>query len=349
MISIPSTFIERETFRERTTPVIKKVFVGTPYNFNINSNSNSNIGIRGISGISSSSSTSNNNYGSNKNISSKQKIYFNNEFNEESLLMLEKIRNTIAFVYIRAHSGLPVKNSNNKTLVVDTYKMPDDMNLIKITASQNGESNKSFYEYNDKKETIMDSIRAYKNKNTNLSELPNVASSIQSYLRDLEYKNGVKNLEKRNIISNNKIVINKIIGPFSDKEKTERKIKDYIPVQIVFLDDETNDFTSLDIYEDIKNLYRRIPNLLIRSHPDAIKMEDIINFLYYFFELRNVILLDFSCSSFPEDVEYNNLLVNYLDEKNLHGGKYKSSKNKYRRNKKTKTNKNKKTRKTKKL
>ena len=70
------------------------------------------------------------------------------------------IDNKIYYVLIRAHGGIPY-NKYGKTLKskVDTFTVPEDMNVIKITSAVNGSLNCGRYNYNDKKDDIKKTIR----------------------------------------------------------------------------------------------------------------------------------------------------------------------------------------------
>ena len=294
------------------------------------------------SGLGSSSESENESSTNNNNTES----YINSIFNSpEKKEKLNKMRKSIAYVYIRAHSSLPYDDSNPEKF--DTYTMPDDMKLTKITAAVNGEVNCNYYDYQDKKDIIIGGIKAYYNKNKkNLDNSYELALRIQKELRHFENEenktgNKIPNSENRNVLSHNKTVLNKIIYPFSENEKKSRP--NYMTVQILYLDDIITDddgerlvFASLDIYNFIHQIYRESVRRLIIGSNDAIKIADIIKFLYEYLKIKDVILLDFSCSSYPKYVSNHVALTDYLDKAQLHGGKYKSSKNNKKTNKRTK-------------
>jgi hypothetical protein len=295
------------------------------------------------SGLGSSSESENESSNNNNNTES----YINSIFNSpEKKEKLNKMRESIAYVYIRAHSSLPYDDSNPEKF--DTYTMPDDMKLTKITAAVNGEVNCNYYDYQDKKDIIIGGIRAYYNKNKKkLDNSYKLALRIQEELRhfeDEENKKGNKipNSENRNVLSHNKTVLNKIIYPFSENEKKSRP--NYMTVQILYLDEIIKDedgekrlvFASIDIYNFIHQIYRESVRRLIIGSNDAIKIADIIKFLYEYLKLKDVVLLDFSCSSYPKYVNNQDALTDYLNKAQLHGGKYKSSKNNKKTNKRTK-------------
>jgi hypothetical protein len=253
---------------------------------------------------------------------------------------LDSMRESIAYVYIRAHSALPYDKKKEEHF--DIYKMPSDMNLSKITAAPNGDYNSNFYEYQDKKKIIGLGITAFESevsKGKEENDTFTAAAYICGILKRFEKKQGINDYKQRNIISQEKKVLNKIIVPLSIKEQKEKK--DYFVVQILFFNKKTNDFDSFDIYPYIHKIYREYTNRLILGHNDAIKIADIINFLYEYLLLRNVVLLDFSCSSYPAGVINQTELNTYLNDNDLHGGKSKKSKkNKTKKIKRTKKNKN---------
>jgi hypothetical protein len=261
--------------------------------------------------------------------------YTNFIFNDnEKQEMLREMRNSIAYVYIRAHSNLPYDSS--KPYKFDTYEMPDDMNLTKISAAPNGEVNTSFYDYQDKKDHILSAIKAYntevKKGEEEKDDTFTAAAYIAGFLKRLEKKTKIiKNYKERNEISKNKMVLNKIIQPLSEKEQAERE--NYIAVQIMFLD-KNDEFQSFDVYPFVYKIYRKYEGKIITGHNNAIKIDDIIKFLYDYLLLKNVVLIDFSCAS----SNVNKDLIDDLNDNNLHGGikKTKKYKRKYKKNKKTK-------------
>jgi hypothetical protein len=290
----------------------------------------------GDSGLGSSSESEN------ESSTNNTESYINSIFNSpEKKEKLNKMRKSIAYVYIRAHSSLPYDDSNPEKF--DIYEMPNDMNLTKITAAVNGEVNRKYYDYEDKKDIIIDGIKNYYKKQKTQYNSYNLALKIQKKIRQFEKENKIPNSENRNIISFNKAVLNKIIYPLTDDEKKSRP--NYMAVQILYLDDiiieEDGEkrlvFESLDIYDFIHQIYRENADRLIRGANDAIKIADIIKFLYEYLKLKDVVLLDFSCSSYSGDMINRDKLIEYLDKANLHGGKSKKTinKNSIRNNKKT--------------
>jgi hypothetical protein len=296
-------------------------------------NSNSNITGKFIndSGVDSSSDSED---------MSKEEEYINEIFSTpEDKKMLDLIRKSIVYIYIRAHSALPFYNTLTSNIVgitgyFETYKMPSDMNLIKITAALNGETNCSFYDYTDKKQLIIEGIR--ENMKPTNSDINNrvlsVAKSIQSNLREFEIKNNIKKSNERNIISNEKVVLNKVIERLSDKEIKSRP--GYIAIQLMFFDEDNDEFISIELYDYIYNIYREHRKIV--GNPKAIRIADIIKFLYEYMKVKQVVLIDFSCSSYSSSNLSNNnknRLTQNINNKNLHGGK---SKLRYNKTKKTK-------------
>jgi hypothetical protein len=270
---------------------------------------------------------------------------------------LTDIDNRIAYVYIRAHSALPViSDRKGKFKDIDIYEIPNDINVVKLTAASNGERNNNLYEYQDKKQLIMDGIKEYEEEyeEETLESPWKVAKKIEKKLKKFEKYKEIPNAELRNVVSNDKIVLNKIIHPLPQEELGRRRIKNYMPVQILFYNKDFDDFDSADIYEVIHRIYRVKQNRLIPGYADAITIEDIIEYLRDILKVKNVVLLDFTCSSFSENTSDRidkEKLINYLNDWNWHGGKRKKTK-KNKKNKKTKktkkTKKNNKVRKTKK-
>ena len=158
------------------------------------------------------------------------------------------IDNRIAYVYIRAHSALPVKSDRKGNFKdIDIYEIPDDMKVVKLTAAFNGDRNSTFYEYKDKKELIMNSIRECEEKN--LKSPWKVAKKIEKDLKSFEISNNIPNAELRNVVSNDKIVLNKIIDPLPETELSARGIVNYMPVQILFYNkNNTSDIHQTPAY-----------------------------------------------------------------------------------------------------
>jgi hypothetical protein len=267
--------------------------------------------------------------------------YINSIFDETKL---RKMRESIAYVYIRAHSSLPY--NVHKKYKVDRYTMPNDMNLTKISAVPNGESNYTFYDYADKKQLIMSGIRVF-NEEVNKDEYEKndsyiAAAYIASKLKLYEKNNKIINFEQRNQISKNKkgTVLNKIITPFSKEEINKKKIENYIPVQLLFFDE--SEFESINIYPLIHEIYRgdNAEDSIIGDDgkiiSEAIKIAEIIKFLDEFLQLKNVVLIDFTCSSTHSIIPDKDNFIRRLNYHNLHGGikmkKYKKTK-KYKKKK----------------
>ena len=298
--------------------------------------------------------------------------------------ILDKMRNSIAYVYIRGHSSLPYNRNNTvlpynddtlpfnydthpherKIIPFDTYAIPTEMELLKITAASNGDSNYNYYEYQDKKDVIITSIRDFyldilkEKKEKDDIDIFDAAEHISAFLKKREKDENIEGWKKRNETNwdqnkdmPGKIVLNKIISPLTE-ELIEREIKSYMPVQILFLDinyeelnrNEINNnaFISLDIYPFIHEKYRANG---VSTFPEAIKMEDIIKYLHEDLKLTRVVLLDFTCSSYNEENK-GNLMIR-LNKNNLHGGRKKTRKTK-KQKKTRKTKKQRKTKKTKK-
>jgi hypothetical protein len=274
---------------------------------------------------------------------SKEDPYIEKNFgDDESKEKLKQMRKTIVYVFIRGHSSLPYKGPYNyKGNDFDTYfheyEIPDDMNLVKITGSANGAKYCGSINYPVRKKIITNIIK----NNSNVNNPKEVAVRISQRLTEKE--TGEDKLTK-NVVSENKTILNKVIFPFDTEEIAGRKQQgetDYTPLEILFLDDNNNKISS-DIYPDIKVTKRsEINNIPGRNSKLPFKISDIIHFLYDYFKLKNVVLIDFTCSSFWE--EPNKTVVNkdeltlYLNENNLHGGiKKRKNKTKRRKNKKNK-------------
>jgi hypothetical protein len=231
------------------------------------------------------------------------------------------INNKIYYVLIRAHGRIPY-NKDGKTLKskVATFTVPEDMNVIKITSAVNGSPNCSRYNYNDKKdnikETIRDSDSELQTLETNIEsnvkdKLLFIAKKIQKKLRRVE--KGIFNDYKiRSIISNKKF-INKTFSNYSNPNKDFSKPYQDFTIQIMFLDNN-NDFQTFDMYDD-----DIIKNNNDNKNP-VFDLKTVINYLYENIKAHNVILIDFSCSS----LEDKNMVL-YLNNHNLHGGKYKTN------------------------
>ena len=262
---------------------------------------------------------------------------------DESRELLKQMRKSIVYVLIRGHSTLPYDPMSK---LFREYEMPSDMNLIKITGSANGEKYCGRINYVERKELIKEIIK----NNSNVNQ--DVANKISAKLTENE--TGEDKLTK-NVVSDNKTVLDKVIFPFSVEEfEKKNESESYKAVELLFLDDrdvETNSMISLDLYDDI--IQTKISQLKKKNNrPLQIKISDIIHFLYNYFKLKNVVLIDFTCSSFwegqgtiKEEDKTNGIA--YLNENNLHGGiKKRKNKTKKRKNK-TKKRKRKNKKKTK--
>ena len=241
----------------------------------------------------------------------------------------------ISYVYIRGHSNLPYLRNGKKNEKFDIYNISDEINVVKITAAANGETNCALYDFNIKTNLIQQGIDMYKKfygdftetEQTKINKPFVAATSIAMKLNEYE-KNNIVSIEKeeRNIVSMEKKVLNKIIIPLSADEQKNKP--GYMTVGVL----HKNGIKKTDIYGLIYSVYRQRNK--ITGYPMAITMKDIIDFLNKYLHYKNVVLLDFSCSSYGEDVpdKIKKKLTTYLNKKNLHGGNSKITK-KHKRSK----------------
>lgn len=258
--------------------------------------------------------------------------------------------NRIYFILLRAHSGIPyIRNQKTIAERVDTVTVRDDMNFYKITSSINGEPNCGRYNYEEKRRDILTTIakdELNQNKPTNVeARLSQITNNIQRILRQKEQGLFNKSQERSSIST--KTFLN----------KTFKKYSDEFTIQLLYIDEDDlhskktdllNYFSHYELYDSVIDYcgYESVDSDT-EEKIDVFDLKGLIDYLYMNpkFNARNVILMDFSCSSLPTG-RVDNELIRYLNEKNLHGGKYKLKSNINK--KKTKKDKNTNNRKTKK-
>lgn len=267
------------------------------------------------------------------------------------------IEESIFFVYIRMHGSLIIKNKKSKKKGIiksfDKYVIPEDMILHKITSAPNGSKNESHTGYDSKNKIIQDTIEtAYiEKKNPVISYISvNIAYALKEAERKIQPP--IKDVEDRTILSMNKTVLNKGLAKYPEEsiEKIIRTetVKEYKPILIFRYNINKNNFTEIPVtYEDIITYYKE--NNTEKQHYIDVKTKEllittkaIIEFLYNALQLRNVILMDFSCSSIEKDNLNSEEIKKLIDNANVynyHGGKYKLNSKKHK--KRTKKNKRK--------
>jgi len=269
----------------------------------------------------------------------------------------EPIDTSIFFVYIRMHGSLIIIDKKKKKTdkiekSFEKYKIPDDMILHKITSAPNGSINESHTGYDSKNKIIEDTIEIAYNekKEPDISYISvNIAFALKEAERQIEPP--IQDVEDRTILSMNKTVLNKGLNKYKEESiekiiKTET-IKEYKPILIFRYNTNKKIFTEIPVtYEDIYSYYKSHNKgkqyYDINTKKPIITTKDLIEFLYNALNLRNVILMDFSCSSIGKDkltdTEKQDLLE-YANKHNYHGGNYKL--NSIKNKKKTKKNKSK--------
>ena len=245
------------------------------------------------------------------------------------------------FVLIRAHGGLPYIPNDDKSKRVKTIIVPSHMNVHKITSAVNGATNCGAYNYGDKKSDIKNKIAKYITETTQDKQMQQtIAKKIQKLLRKKE-----KNIEEfKNTFSQRTSIstgtfINKEFEKYG-KERQNNKIKNTVELMFFIPSTETNtiETMSADIFDAIKN-----------NDNKTFDLQSIITWLYKN-NMKNVIILDFSCSSFYNpNALTNHEIIDYLNEKDLHGGMYKEKFKNIKKLNKTKKLKTKKLNKTKNL
>ena len=280
----------------------------------------------------------------------------------EALSLSEKKREDkrIYFVLIRAHSGIPLKKTKNPEKV-HTVTPPEEMTVYKITSALNGLRNCGNLNYEEKKNTIQNSIKKYYDElhGRSLPDIASVCFNIQQDLKKIEKpfftKTTAKSFgtfEERNIISTGKF-INKQFKGYKEEErpelfsdpKTSYKVIDCFYYDI----DNTNPFVQNGHFE-----YNDVLNEIFAE--ERFNIKDILTELQEL-NIHNVVLLDFGCSSYQnkeklytekELDELTGELTTYLNAQNLHGGIDTKRHKKYKTRKSKKTRKSIKKRKTRK-
>lgn len=245
--------------------------------------------------------------------------------------------NYIAVVTIFAHSSLPYNQTAPMHVLgmpFDQYTIPVNMNFHKITLANNGNShcvNLNPTNQHEIKEIIQNSLAEYYSGRKD--ELVNNLSSNLKIITNQVEPN----------ISKERDILNKVLTPtdiYKNKKLEEINItrKNYSPAQLVLHYIELNEnsekvvkSSTLDLFPYIRAKYK-VPPSLNRYHLQAIRTGDIIKFLHEYLQVKNLVLIDLSCSSWGE----NNLPEGYesfisnLNHYNIRGGQ-KSLQNKKRK------------------
>jgi hypothetical protein len=232
------------------------------------------------------------------------------------------------FVLIRAHGGLPYIPNNDTSKRVKTITVPSHMNVHKITSVVNGATNCGAYNYGDKKSDIKNKIAKYITETTQDKQMQQtIAEKIQKLLRKKE-----KKIEefKNTFIQRTSISTGTFINKEFEKYGEERKnnnITNTVELMFFIPSTETNtiETMSADIFDAIKN-----------NDNKTFDLQSIISWLATN-HMKNIIILDFSCSSFynPNSLT-NHEIIDYLNEQDLHGGMYKEKYKKIKKLNKTK-------------
>lgn len=224
--------------------------------------------------------------------------------------------NKLYFVLIRAHGGLPYKENSDVSKRVETFTVPNHMNVHKITSAINGTTNCGAYKYDFKRsdiKNIIDDIdktfrKSTKNNNDEKKYQQTVVNSIQKLLREKEKEiSTFKNTYTQRSSISDTTFINKPYQKYGKEKQGE-----IIPhtIEVFFMDPTSakkNEIVvqSTDIFEKIQK-------------NNEFDLKSIIEYLDKRMYIKNAVILDFSCSSLHvEDKE----VITYLNQHNLHGGK----------------------------
>jgi len=252
--------------------------------------------------------------------------------------LLKEIRDEkyVAVVYIVAHSSLPYNPKSQMAVLgtpFDIYSLPPTIGFHKITASNNGQVNCINFDPKNVKEKLIDGIQHfYDAEKRDVSVLSN---KIKEKLQELKKTKGFYITKEREIL-------NKVLTPISLYKKSNLNTENTSPVQLVLhytdiIFDENGDsgegvvYNTLDLYPHIWAKYR-MPNRIIPGKHEGIKTADIIKFLHEYLKIKNVVLIDLSCSSWGESnlPAGHESFISNLNHKNIRGG-LKSLRNKKRK------------------
>ena len=220
----------------------------------------------------------------------------------------------IYFVLIRAHSGITLQSKNPED--IDTVTPPKEMTVYKITSALNGLSNCDRVDYGKKRLEIKNSIEEYYKRP--LPNIHGVCNAIQIKLRE-EEKGIFDDSEKRTIISDTNF-INKKFELYS-KEYFNGKLGTYTPIECFYYDKTTRKFIQ---NKKISEYIIELLDLLKEEMKEEIfTIKDILDALK-FYKKKNVVLIDFGCSSYNSIDMYSDdereKVTTYLNDNNLHGG-----------------------------
>ena len=143
------------------------------------------------------------------------------------------------FVSLRAHSSIPYSFTDDN---INTFQKPIGIQLVKLTAAENGGMNSSNnINYQDKNDIILRVIEEDK------ASIIKSAETIQQLIRKTEQENKVDNFAQRNVVTivknierskNKGKMLNKQITPYSTEETQERNITNYMPINTETKPDE---------------------------------------------------------------------------------------------------------------
>jgi hypothetical protein len=250
---------------------------------------------------------------------------------------LETLRgeNYIAVVTIFAHSSLPYNQTAPMHVFgmpFDQYTIPVNMNFHKITLANNGEAHCVYlnpdaqYEI---KETIENSLAEYYTRSNSNELVNNLSINLKKFNNQVEPH-----------ISKEREILNKILKPtgiYTNKKlhdgTTINKKKYYSPAQLVlhYIQENVVKSKTLDLFPYIRAKYK-VPPSQNRHHLQAIRTGDIIKFLHEYLKIKNVVLIDLSCSSWGESnlPAGHESFISNLNHNNIRGGQ-KSLRNKKRK------------------
>ena len=273
-------------------------------NSDVDSN-NSGVGSTTYDVASNNSGVVNNNSGNNENNHNKD--------------------DTLYFIFIRSHGGLPYTQSSDISKRVKTITVPEDMNVHKITSAENGAKNCGAYVYDEKITAIKNQIKSYYKKKLETKSQETIAEEIQTLLRKEESEiNTFKNTANKRTIISTKTFINKTYEKDND---LDNKKQTKIPVEVIFF--QANKKNSFDIIK--AHIFDEIS-----KDKQTFDFQSIIEWLKNH-GMKNVIIMDFSCSSFSNPLALNNKeIIGYLNKETLHGGMYKAKSKKTKNITKTK-------------
>jgi hypothetical protein len=241
----------------------------------------------------------------------------------------------IAIILIRAHGSIPydwkLSNSMNKP-VADIIAAPKGLNVLKITSALNGAPNCGLVRYDTKYMALKEAIQQAQT----LSDTPmGLAYFMQTTLRNKE-RGKFDDFQTRNMISHGPF-LNKLITPYESTLIANRAAQTndfkYHTLTLWHYDTLRGIVNEESIYDQVKkwtleqnewiNADAGYP--VIPPHEmEQVRTLDLLNYMKENTKFKDVILLDFSCSSAdpsyfqPHDVDE---MVRDLNEKHIHGGK----------------------------